>query len=334
MSAEDEAKANAAASEAAIDAQPTETAEVTPWMRKISDLRQHPISLEIYGENEDVSDLVPSIKTHGVTNPITIKPDGTILSGHRRYRAARIAGLTEVPCFVARLANEEEEQILIVEANRTRTKTPEQLIREGKRLQAAFESLAKKNQTAHLKQNLFSQDNSTDTVRLKTNRTVGAHPTRDAVASALNIKAHVWQGLSYIDKYASIGNETAQEALNLYSKGKISITAAVKMVRKSLREQNDGEPEREPTFFETCLAQAEKYTQALSSILTQVLDAPDEDFNSAMWMAYSEDLGYLAECSKRMDDKIDRKTIKTMREIQADPVKRAAFENGELREGN
>lgn len=43
--------------------------------------------------------LIASVKAHGIVEPITVTPEGEhyrILTGHRRYRAAKAAGLTEV----------------------------------------------------------------------------------------------------------------------------------------------------------------------------------------------------------------------------------------------
>jgi len=47
--------------------------------------------------------LIESVKLHGIVEPITVTPEGEsyrILTGHRRYRAARAAGLTEIEVLV------------------------------------------------------------------------------------------------------------------------------------------------------------------------------------------------------------------------------------------
>ncbi len=47
--------------------------------------------------------LIESVKTHGIVEPITVTPEGEsyrILTGHRRYRAAKAAGLQEVEILV------------------------------------------------------------------------------------------------------------------------------------------------------------------------------------------------------------------------------------------
>lgn len=56
-------------------------------------------------------ELADSIRAHGIIQPLTVRRLGAdayqIISGERRYRAAKIAGLTEVPAYV-RLANDQE----------------------------------------------------------------------------------------------------------------------------------------------------------------------------------------------------------------------------------
>ena len=58
--------------------------------KKPSDLIPHPRNEEIYGRDEDVSDLIGLIKESGrIENPIIINPDNVIISGHRRWLAAK-----------------------------------------------------------------------------------------------------------------------------------------------------------------------------------------------------------------------------------------------------
>lgn len=77
--------------------------------RGVSELKTNPLSLAIYGVNEDVSDLAESISQHGLFSPIIIKPDGTILSGHRRFAAVKRLGWEEIECTVYIPADVSEE---------------------------------------------------------------------------------------------------------------------------------------------------------------------------------------------------------------------------------
>src|SRR5919109_90185 len=55
-----------------------------------------------FGE-EQIAELVASVKQHGIITPLTLAPDGdgfTIIAGERRYRAAKAVKLKEVPAQV------------------------------------------------------------------------------------------------------------------------------------------------------------------------------------------------------------------------------------------
>ncbi len=54
--------------------------------------------------DEQMAELVASIKRHGIITPLMLAPDGedgfTIIAGERRYRAAKAAKLRQVPAQV------------------------------------------------------------------------------------------------------------------------------------------------------------------------------------------------------------------------------------------
>ena len=68
-----------------------------------------------------LNELAESIKQHGVIQPITVRkmPNGgvgfQIVAGERRWRAARIAGLEEVPVRVMELTDAQTMQIAMIE---------------------------------------------------------------------------------------------------------------------------------------------------------------------------------------------------------------------------
>lgn len=69
--------------------------------------------------NDDkLKELSESIKIHGVVQPIIVRKDGDIfriIAGERRWRAARIAGLNEIPALVKELSSKEELEIALIE---------------------------------------------------------------------------------------------------------------------------------------------------------------------------------------------------------------------------
>jgi len=60
--------------------------------------------------------LVESIKDFGITQPITIDKNNVVVTGNGVYKAAKIAGLTKIPCIVLDdLTDEEIEQYRIAD---------------------------------------------------------------------------------------------------------------------------------------------------------------------------------------------------------------------------
>lgn len=132
------------------------------------ELRNHPTNLSIYGDTPD-PELLASVKEHGVfdDHPIGYVQDGdfkTIVSGHRRNQAARIAKLEMVP--VVRLKDIEGDELAIREriilSNKQRIKTEVQLAKEAAALAAIIEERAKANSSAQLKQNTEKPEESSD----------------------------------------------------------------------------------------------------------------------------------------------------------------------------
>lgn len=70
-------------------------------------------------DEKALSELADSISQHGVLQPLVVRPltNGgyQLVAGERRWRAARIAGLTEVPVIIKELTDEETIEIAMIE---------------------------------------------------------------------------------------------------------------------------------------------------------------------------------------------------------------------------
>lgn len=76
----------------------------------ISQIEANPFQPRIEFKEEELNGLAKSIKAHGVIQPITVRKIGydryQIISGERRTRASRIAGLTNIPAYI-RIADDQ-----------------------------------------------------------------------------------------------------------------------------------------------------------------------------------------------------------------------------------
>lgn len=70
-------------------------------------------------DSEALEELSASIKVHGVIQPITVRKldDGKfqLISGERRVRASKLAGLNEVPAYVRTANDQEMLEIALIE---------------------------------------------------------------------------------------------------------------------------------------------------------------------------------------------------------------------------
>jgi ParB family chromosome partitioning protein len=95
---------------------PTEPSTVTAALDKIRHPKKQP---RRYFAPEKLAQLVQSVKEHGILEPLLVRPldDGEyeLVAGERRLRAAREAGLTEVPIVSRVLDDKQAFQIALME---------------------------------------------------------------------------------------------------------------------------------------------------------------------------------------------------------------------------
>ena len=76
----------------------------------IHSIETNPFNPREYFQKEALDELAVSIGTHGIIQPLTVRKLGRdkyqLISGERRFRAAQLAGLIEVPAYI-RVANDQ-----------------------------------------------------------------------------------------------------------------------------------------------------------------------------------------------------------------------------------
>ena len=186
-----------------------------------------------------LSELADSIAQHGLIQPIVVKPnlDGrySIIAGERRWRASRMAGLTEVPVVI----KEADEQTLMEIA------LIENLQRED--LNAVEEALGYK---ALIDEHGFSQE--------EVAKSVGK--SRPAVANALrllklpdNIMEYLKDGkisAGHARALLTLENEELMTELadEIVAKD-LSVRQVEKICKKKPTVQKEEKPEKKPSFY-------------------------------------------------------------------------------------
>ncbi|MBU6133067.1 ParB/RepB/Spo0J family partition protein [Staphylococcus xylosus] len=84
----------------------------------IQDIKANPYQPRKTFDEERLKDLAESIKLHGILQPIVLRKTIAgyhIVVGERRFRAASIAGLREVPAIIKSLTDEDMMELAIIE---------------------------------------------------------------------------------------------------------------------------------------------------------------------------------------------------------------------------
>ena len=86
---------------------------------KLRDIEPNPDQPRKAFEKDALEALAKSIKEHGLIQPILVRPEKNgvyiIIAGERRWRAAKLAGLTEVPCIEGDYSEKEVMEIALIE---------------------------------------------------------------------------------------------------------------------------------------------------------------------------------------------------------------------------
>lgn len=81
-------------------------------------IRPNPAQPRRVFREEALEELAASIREHGILQPLSVRRVGTgyeLIAGERRLRAAKLAGLTEIPCIVMNMDDKESGLAAIVE---------------------------------------------------------------------------------------------------------------------------------------------------------------------------------------------------------------------------
>lgn len=100
-----------------------ENINVTPSIGSISaisiaDIETNPYQPRTEFDQVALNELADSIKVQGLIQPITVRKNGNkyqLISGERRFRASKLAGLTEIPAYIRTADNQQMLEMALIE---------------------------------------------------------------------------------------------------------------------------------------------------------------------------------------------------------------------------
>jgi ParB family chromosome partitioning protein len=185
---------------------------------------------------QDLAELAASIEEHGVIQPLVVTeaPDGyQLIAGERRWRAARVAGLSKVPILVKDVAPSEMLELALVENLQRSDLNPleeamayQQLTDEFQLTQKQIAQRVGKSRTA-----------VANTLRLLR----AARPVQEALLEEKISEGHARAllGLEQEEKQAA--------ALKTVLKQNLNVRQTEKLVRRLLGRQEEKKPKPQPS---------------------------------------------------------------------------------------
>ncbi|MBE6717704.1 MAG: ParB/RepB/Spo0J family partition protein [Ruminococcaceae bacterium] len=86
---------------------------------RLSDIEPEPTQPRSIFDHEPLEELASSIATHGLLQPIVVREGGNgyykIIAGERRWRASKMAGLTEVPVIIIEADDRKAAELSLIE---------------------------------------------------------------------------------------------------------------------------------------------------------------------------------------------------------------------------
>ena len=207
----------------------------------VSKLLTHPLNETIYGiDDEGIEKLIESIRLKGILTPLTITKGNVVISGHRRFLAAKEIGLEMVPAFTIETEDPLEIEEILILSNEQRSRTIEQRMREGDRLCEIERERAKARQGTR-----------TD-LNIPENLPEGkAGDSRDIAAKKLGMSGKSMEkgieAIKVMDSIKSINPEKAAEIKAALNK---SVNCAAAIIKPMIEEKKQAAAEVKLAKFE------------------------------------------------------------------------------------
>lgn len=190
-------------------------------------------------DEKALSELAESISEHGLLQPLLVRPltlgGYEIVAGERRYRACRMAGLTEVPVIIRELSESETMELALIENLQRKDLTP---LEEA----MGYEVL--------MNEHGFTQD--------EVSKSVGK--SRPAIANALRL-LKLPEGVKELLKENKISAGHARALLSLENEENmlelaelivakdLSVRQTEKLCKNASKEKKPEAPEKKPSYY-------------------------------------------------------------------------------------
>ena len=193
-------------------------------------------------DEKALSELADSIAQHGVIQPLLVRPmpDGSyqLVAGERRWRAARRAGLSEVPVVIREMSDSEMMELALIENLQREDLNP---IEEAEGLQQLIHTYGLTQETAAARVGR-SRPAIANALRLLSLPTPILELTRDGKISAGHARALL--SLNDEEKMVEIADQILKKEISVREVERLAKAAAKE------KKQPENHPLRRDTFYD------------------------------------------------------------------------------------
>jgi len=208
-----------------------------PAENQVSRLQPHPLNDKIYGASKPDPSLLKSIREHGIFNPVVVNKKKQILSGTRRWLAAKEIGFKSIPVLI--LLEEKGDGLLselfLIESNRARIKSQGQFAREASELLRIETELAKQRRLA-------SQNNNASKAVTVKSREQGE--AVEIVGKKLGIGEQKVRQAVAVVRAAEDGDVAAKRELRKLDRNETTVNAAYLASQKTEKKKQKTEQQK------------------------------------------------------------------------------------------
>ena len=217
-------------------------------------------------DEDALVELAESIKQFGVLQPLLVQAKGTyyeIIAGERRWRAAKLAGLKDVPVIIKDLTEQQKMEIALIENIQRENLNPIEEAQAYKKLITEF----------HLKQDEVAE-------RVSKSRTAVANTMRLLKLNEDVQQMVIDEMLTTGHARALLGIEDEQRQYELAMKifdEKLNVRDTEKLVKNLLSEKNGNriEAQKIDTTLDAIYRNLEEELKTLNKILERIRDVCD-----------------------------------------------------------
>jgi len=223
-----------------------------------SKLSAHPKNREIYGDTESSDDIddnfVESVNENGVIEPLVATTERQIISGHRRWIAAKSTDVNTIPVRLCEFDDDLAEREALIEFNRQREKTPGQIVNEFEEMLEIEQERAKERRKDAGEQFGKGSGNVSETFEGGEARDKAAEKVNADVSGRTLEKGKKVKDKAESDDEPDEVKEAAQDAWDGLQSGDESFHSAHEQVKqaeretKEQKEKQERETERKESF--------------------------------------------------------------------------------------